>query len=508
MFKRISSMALIGIDAIMISVEADTLNGLPSFDIVGLPDAAIKEARDRVKYAIKNSGYKFPSGKVAVNLAPAGYKKEGALYDLPILLAILSATNQLDLDLSDKAFIGELALDGKVRAVNGVLSMASCAKTHGIKELFVPADNAPEAAVLDGIKIFPVQNVTEICNHLLGEAEIKPQPLSEIRREEYQYSVDFSEVKGQYAVKQAIEVAAAGGHNVMMIGPPGSGKSMIAKRIPTILPEMTFEESMETTKIHSAAGKLPKGKALITTRPYRSPHHSISVAGLVGGGAIPKPGEISLAHNGVLFLDELPEFGKQATDTLRAPIEDKTITISRAAMSLTYPCSFMLVAAMNPCPCGFYGHPKKTCTCSDTAVTKYLNRVSGPMLDRFDIQVEVPAVEYSDLSNSKTEESSAAIRERVNKARKIQQERYRGSNVTCNANLTPSLLSKYCILTENAENLLKSAFDKLGLSARAYDRILKLARTLADLDGEEKIDVNHISSALSFRNLDRKYWKS
>ena len=506
MVAQLYSMGIYGMDAFPVEVEADLSSGLPAFEVVGLPDAAVKESRDRVRSAMKNCGYKFPVSRITVNLAPADKKKEGTLYDLPLLVALMKASGQLAADLSGSVFLGELSLSGQTRPVRGVLPMVMEARKRGFRSCYVPRENAAEGAVVKGIRVYPVADVPSLLAHLTGARLISPASPDAEPRENAAPLPDFSEVCGQAQARRALEVAAAGGHNVLLIGPPGSGKSMLARRLPSILPEMTFEETIETTKIHSVAGVLPPGASLIRTRPFRAPHHTVSPAGLAGGGSIPRPGEISLAHNGVLFLDELPEFSRAAMEVLRQPIENGWVTISRVGGTVTYPCSAMFVAAMNPCPCGYFGHPTRHCICTPQAVSRYLARVSGPLLDRLDLHIEVPPVEFEELDSDEKAESSAAIRARVNAARAVQNKRFRGTGIACNARITPDRLREFCPMEEKSHRLLKAAFQKLGLSARAYDRVLKVCRTIADLDGRETILPRHVAEAVQYRTLDRKYW--
>ncbi len=507
MFAKVKSQGLTGLKGFDVFVEADISGGMPRFDLVGLPDAAVKESRERVRASLKNCGFKFPVSRITVNIAPANIKKEGAFYDLPIFIAILQASGQLSADLSDYSFIGELSLNGEIRPANGVLPMVLQAKESGVGAVFVPSANAVEGSVVDGIDVLPADNVKDIVAHLTGAKLISPvyKPLEET--EIISDELDFCDVKGQSEAKRAMEVAAAGGHNCLMIGTPGTGKSMLAKRIGSILPEMSFDEKVETTKIYSVAGELPENARLIARRPFRSPHHTISAQGLTGGGANPKPGEISLAHNGVLFMDEFPEFDRRAKESLRQPLEDGKITITRAATTVTYPSSIMVVAAMNPCPCGYLGHPTRECTCSEAAKKRYRDKTSGPLLDRIDIHIEMQNIDYDKLSGKEKEEPSSEIRKRVNKARDIQKKRFEGTNITCNANMTPRATREFCILSDEADAMLKASFEAMGLSARAYDKILRVARTIADLDESEKIELKHIAEAVQYRSLDRKYWR-
>jgi len=506
MVVTVGSLGILGLESYFVKIEADISRGMSAFDIVGLPDASVKESRDRVRAALKNSGFNFPLTRITINLAPADIRKEGAVYDLPILVAILKASGQLNGDLEDYAFIGELSLSGEIRGINGVLPMTIKAKQENIKNLFVPFQNASESSIVEGINVYPVKNVLELWNHLNGKNLIEPKKFSRQDTASAHTEPDFSQVRGQLEVKRALEIAAAGGHNVLLIGTPGSGKSMLAKRMPSILPYMTFEESIETTMIYSIAGILKDGEAFSVKRPFRSPHHTVSPAGLSGGGTIPRPGEISLAHNGVLFLDELPEFSRSAIEVLRQPLEEGIVTISRASGTLRYPCSIMLIAAMNPCPCGYYNHPVKKCICSPNKIRQYLNKISGPLLDRMDIHIEVPPVNYEELSSGESGESSAQIKERVNRARQIQLDRYKNTAISCNAKLTAGLFQEVCAIDSKANKLLKKSFDLLGLSARAYDRILKVSRTIADLEGSDNITSDHILEAIQYRSLDRKYW--
>lgn len=506
MLAKVLSSAVIGIDAFLVEVEVDITSGLPTFTTVGLPEASVKESKERVKSAINNSGYTFPDDRITVNLAPAHIKKEGTGFDLPIALGILTATQIIPQKIISKYLIlGELSLDGRIKPVKGSLPMALAAKDAGYEGIIVPCDNGREASVVSGIRVLPVKRLSQLVGFFRGFTQIKPErtDISDVFDNVDNFDVDFSEVKGQEHVKRALEVAAAGGHNLIMIGPPGSGKTMLAKRVPTILPPITFEEAIETTKIFSVTGMLPKDEALVTKRPFRSPHHTISDAGLIGGGHVPRPGEVSLAHNGVLFLDELSEFKKHVLEVLRQPLEDLRVTISRAALTLTYPSSFMLIAAMNPCPCGYFSDPKHECRCTYPQIHRYRSKISGPLMDRIDIHVEVPAVPYKDLMGESNAESSEIIRARVAAARERQFERFKRTKIYCNAQMINRHIKKDCKIDSESADILEAAIDKLGLSARAYNRILKIARTIADLGGATDIAVEHIAEAVQYRSLDR-----
>ncbi|QRN84134.1 YifB family Mg chelatase-like AAA ATPase [Chloroflexota bacterium] len=500
MLARVNSCAVIGLDGVIVEVEVDTGGGLPKMVIVGLPDAAVQESRERVQSAVKNAGFYYPRKKLTVNLAPASVRKEGPAYDLPIAVGVLIATNQLDPEsVEDALIIGELSLDGGVRHVKGVLPMAALARQEGYKTVIVPEVDAAEAALIPDITVIPAPTLNALYDHLSGMALLTPAEPPDHHPENILVETDFSEIKGQEHVKRALEVAAAGGHNLLMIGPPGAGKTLMARALPSILPAMTIDEALDVTRIYSVADLLPSDVPLVRARPFRAPHHTISHAGLVGGGNWPHPGEISLAHRGVLFLDELPEFSSKVLEVLRQPLEDKVVTISRAQGSLTFPANFQLAAAMNPCPCGYYGDPTRPCTCSSTAVTRYQKRISGPLMDRIDIHIQVPRVEYQKLRELKPGESSAEVRARVEAARERQRTRFEGTDIASNADMRPAQIRQYCALDEECQTLMKTAMRQLQLTARAYHRVLKLARTIADLAGAETISQVHLAEALQYR---------
>ena len=510
MLAKVFSGAVLGVDATPVEIEVNAGHGEPVTVIVGLPDAAVKESKDRVATALINSGFAAPLGRTTINLAPADIKKEGPSFDLPIALGLIAALESLDgTQLAGFCIAGELALSGEVRRIRGVLPLAIMARAAGCRGLLIPPDNADEAAVVEGLPVFPVTTLRQAADFLAGLLTIAPYTIdvAQVFAAHSQYDEDFTDIKGQEFAKRAVEVAVAGGHNLLALGPPGTGKTMLAKRVPSILPPLTLEEALETTKIHSIAGALAPHQALVARRPFRAPHHTVSDAGLLGGGTHPAPGEVSLAHHGVLFLDELPEFHRNALEVLRQPLEDGVVTVARVAASLTFPCRFMLVAAMNPCACGYYGDPKHACRCTPQQIRRYRNRISGPLLDRIDIHIEVPAVRYQDLVSAERGETSEAIRGRVIGARRIQQARFQGSaRLHCNANMRPRDIHKHCALGPEAQEMLKMAITELNFSARAYDRILKVARTIADLAGREQIATEHVAEAIQYRSLDRQYW--